>query len=436
MDCTGPITQEVLAERRARFQAQLEEGVAIVPGARTQRRSNDVEYVFRQSSDFWYLTGFPQPDAIALLTADRYVLFVQPRDPAAETWTGRRPGVEGAVREYAADEAYPTEEFANRLPGWLENVPRLYHRFGDDRTLDEIVLHTLKQLAGRQRQGVTPPEEFPTPQSILHEMRLRKDEPELAIMRAAAEISREAHYAAARLCRKDRWEYELEAALGQVFRARGGAGPAYPSIVGAGENAAVLHYTENRSRLAKGDLVLVDAGVELHGYASDVTRTYPVDGLFEGVRRDLYTIVLEAQRCALEAVRAGTTLPALHDRAVHRLVEGLVALGVLQGGIDDLIEQESYRPFYMHSTGHFLGLDVHDVGRYHVGGQPRPLEPGMVFTVEPGLYFGRDCEQAPEALRGIGVRIEDDVALGETGPEVLTASIPKEIDDVEAWMRD
>ena len=432
----GPIPQDALAERRSRFQAELGDGVALVPGARRVYRSNDVEYVFRQRSDLLYLSGFDQPEAVALLTRDRFVLFVQTRDPNAETWTGRRPGVEGAQLDYGADEAYPIGELAERLPTYLENVPRLYHRFGDDRSFDEIVLNALERVRGRVRSGVTAPEEIVSPQTLLHEMRLMKDARELELLRAAAEISREAHHAAARLCRAGAFEYELEAALQREFRARGGAGPAYPSIVGAGENATILHYTENRSQLAAGQLVLIDAGVELHGYASDVTRTYPVDGRFEGAARDVYAVVLRAQQDALAAVHPGTTLPAIHEVAARSLVKGLVELGVLGGVADELFEEQAYRPFYMHTTGHFLGLDVHDVGNYNVDGKPRPLLPGMVFTVEPGLYFSAENDRIPAALRGIGVRIEDDIVTTDDGFEILTEAIPKQIGEVEAWMRE
>ena len=435
MNPIGPIPQDVLAQRRARFRAQLGEGVALVPGAKLVRRSNDVDYGFRQRSDLLYLTGFNQPNAVALLSRDRFVLFVQPREPAAETWTGRRPGVEGALRDYGADEAYPIAELTERLPLYLENVPRLYHRFGDDRDIDEIVQLALERVRSRVRAGITAPEEIVAPQSMLHEMRLLKEDGELEIMREAADISREAHHAAARACREGAWEYEVEAALLHVFRARGGSGPAYPPIVGAGDNATILHYTENCSRLAAGQLVLIDAGVELHGYASDVTRTYPVGGRFEGRAREVYAAVLRAQQDALAAIDVGTSLRSIHEVAARSLVKGLLELGVLGGAPEDLFEEQAYQPFYMHTTGHFLGLDVHDVGNYSVGGKPRPLEPGMVFTVEPGLYFSVDNEQIPEELRGIGVRIEDDVVLTHNGVEILTSAIPREIDDVEAWMR-
>ncbi len=430
------IGSDELAERRARFMAGLGDGVALIPGARPRTRSNDTEYVFRQDSDLLYLTGFPQPEAVAVFTQDRFVLFVQPRDPEMETWNGRRPGVEGAVSEFGADEAFPVEELGERLPGLIENRRRLWHAFGRDRALDDRVVDALEKTRARLRRGVAAPTEVVSPFDALHRMRSYKSPAELEIMRAAATISREAHRAAARLCQPGRWEYELEAALHQVFRARGGAGPAYASIVGAGDNATVLHYVTNEARLEAGQLVLIDAGVELHGYASDVTRTYPVGGHYEGAARDVYQAVLEAQRAAFDAVRPRTTLKAIHEAALRKLVEGLVELKALEGDIDGLLESEAYRPFYMHSTGHLLGMDVHDVGQYAVDGQPRELEPGMCFTIEPGLYFGSSEEKSPDHLRGIGVRIEDDVVVTDDGHENLTAAIPKEIDAVEAWIRD
>jgi Xaa-Pro aminopeptidase len=431
----APIPPSEHAERRRRFQARLGEGVAIVPGARLATRSNDTQYAFRQNSDLFYLTGFPQPDALAVLSRERFWFFVQPRDPELETWNGRRPGVEGAVRDYGADEAHPIGELRERLPGLLENRARLFHSFGLDRDLDEAVVAALQAVRAKVRRGVRSPGEILSPHDLLHEMRIHKSDAELAIMRAAAEISREAHRAAARLAQPGRREYELEAALHSVFRASGGAGPAYNSIVGAGDNATILHYVENGAELKPGQLVLIDAGVELHGYASDVTRVYPVGGRYSGAARDVYQAVLDAQLATLAAVRPGTTLKALHDVALRKLVEGLVALGALAGDVDGLVASEAYRPFYMHSTGHLLGLDVHDAGQYAVDGAPRLLEPGMCFTVEPGLYFSASDERAPAQLRGIGVRIEDDVLITQSGFEVITASIPKRIDEVEAWIR-
>jgi len=424
------------AERRRRFRAQLGEGVAIVPGAKLATRSNDTQFAFRQDSDLFYLTGFPQPDALAVLTQERFEFFVQPRDPEMETWNGRRPGVEGAVSDYGADQAHPIGELRERLPALLENRPRLYHAFGFDRELDELVVGALQQVRAKVRRGVRAPSEILSPHDLVHEMRIHKSPAELAIMRAAASVSREAHRAAARLCQPGRWEYELEAALHAVFRASGGSGPAYNSIVGSGDNATILHYVENSAQLRSGELVLIDAGVELHGYASDVTRVYPVGGRYSGAARDVYQAVLDAQLATLAAVRPAVTLKELHDLALRKLVEGLIGLGALSGNIDELIQSEAYKPFYMHSTGHLLGLDVHDAGQYALDGKPRPLEPGMCFTVEPGLYFGTREARCPEHLRGIGVRIEDDVAITEDGFEILTAEIPKRIDDVEAWIRD
>ena len=424
------------AERRSRLQRELGDGVALIPGARPRTRSNDTEHVFRQDSDLWYLTGFPQPEAVAAFSAEEFVFFVQPRDPLMETWNGRRPGVEGAVEEYGADRAYSIEELPARLPELLRDRPRLFHSFGLDEELDRRVVETLGELRRQVRRGVGTPGEIFSPHDIVHRLRTHKSPAEVEVMRAAAEISREAHAAAGRLCRPGVWEYELEAALHQVFRSRGGSGPAYNSIVGSGDNATVLHYVENRSQLRDGQVVLIDAGVELEGYASDVTRTYPVGGRYRGEARAVYEAVLAAQQAAFDVIRPGATLKQIHDAAVRTLVEGMVELGALEGGVDELIESEDYRAFYMHSTGHFLGLDVHDVGQYSIGGEPRPLEPGMCFTVEPGLYFSADGEKTPERLRGIGVRIEDDVVMTEDGYETLTDAIPKRIDQVEAWLRE
>jgi Xaa-Pro aminopeptidase len=431
----APVPNTELAERRRRFQSQLGEGVALVPGAKLRIRSHDTDYPFRQDSDLLYLTGWEQPDAVAVFTQSRFTLFVQPRDPLMETWNGRRPGTEGAVARFGADEAFPIGELAAKLPGLIENRPRLFHTFGHDRELDDKVLAALADVRARVRRGVTAPSEIVSPHELVHELRLRKSETELAIMRAAAAISREAHHAASRLAQPGVHEYELEAALLHVFRARGGAAPAYNPIVGTGDNGTILHYVENKDALAEGQLVLIDAGVELHGYASDVTRTYPVGGRFSGVARDVYQAVLDAQAAAFRAVAPGVTLPEIHAAALRQLVLGLIALGALSGDVDELIKTEAYKPFYMHSTGHLLGLDVHDVGSYYVDGKPRPLEPGMCFTIEPGLYFSSIEPKSPAHLRGIGVRIEDDVVITPGGYENLTAAIPKEIADVEAWMR-
>jgi len=436
MDLLASISGKALAGRRARFQAQLGDGVALVPGNRLVLRSADSHFLFRQSSDLLYLTGWPQPEVLAVFDRKRFILFVQPRDPVAETWNGRRPGLEGARERYGADEAYPIGELVDRLPDLLANVPSLYHRFGADELLDQQVLDAIATLRGRWRLGVAPPDQILDPYRILHEMRLLKDPEELACMRASAVIARDGHHAAARATKPGAWEYQIEAELFRVFRGHGGWGPAYPSIVASGDNATILHYTENNRQMHGGELLLIDAGAEYEGYASDVTRTYPVSGKFDGAALDVYEAVLRAQDRTIAAVKPGATIDGLHQIATRALVEGMIEIGALEGDVDRALETESYRAFYMHRTGHFLGIDVHDVGQYNVGGVPRPLEPGMVITVEPGLYFGPEEPRTPAHLSGIGVRIEDDVVVTERGCDVLTHDIPKRPADVEAWMRE
>jgi Xaa-Pro aminopeptidase len=429
----------VYAERRRRFlEAMGRDAVAILQGAGLARRSGDTHFPFRQDSDFHYLTGFDHPNAIAVLRTDggpEFALFVEPRDPEAETWTGYRPGVDGARADHGADEAQPRESFLDALPKLLEPAQRLLHVLGCDARIDARIVETLEEFRLRSRRGVVPAESIVDPRAVLHEMRLRKDPAELEIMRQAAAISREAHHEAAKIARGGSFEYELEAAIDYTFRRRGAAGPAYTTIVGGGRNATILHYISNDQKLEDGTLVLIDAGCELQGYASDVTRTYPVGGSYQGPARALYEVVLAAQRAALEESRPGATLPAVHAAAVRTLVEGMVELGLLEGDVDELVAREAYRPYYMHQTSHWLGLDVHDVGTYAVDGEPRVLEPGMVFTVEPGLYVPAHDEKAQSRFRGIGVRIEDDVVVTEDGHENLTAAIPKDPTEVEAWMR-
>jgi Xaa-Pro aminopeptidase len=415
------------------------DALALLLGGRLVTRSADTHFTFRQDSDFHYLTGFDHPSTTALLRTDggpAFTLFVEPRDRDAETWTGYRPGVEGAVEDYGADEAYPVSELTNRLPTLIEGAERVYHVLGRDPEIDRRLVETLEALRLRSRTGVVPPSVFVDPRSIVHEMRLRKEPSEVEIMRRAAEITRDGHRAAARLARGGVFEYELEAAIDYAFRRRGASGPAYSTIVGGGCNATILHYITNDRELRDGDLVLIDAGCELEGYASDVTRTYPVGGRLAGEGRALYEVVLAAQRAALDAARPGATLEEIHGIALRGLVEGLVDLGLLSGAVDDLVKDNAYRRYYMHRTSHWLGLDVHDVGSYSVGGEPRTLEPGMVFTVEPGLYVAAQDEAADPRFRGIGVRIEDNVLITADGHENLTAAIPKLPDELEAWMRD
>jgi len=414
------------------------DAVAIVLGARLATRSADTHFPFRQDSDFWYLTGFNHPHAAAVLRTDggpAFTLFVEPRQHEAEVWNGYRPGVEGAVREYAADAAFPSHELIESLPKLLERVRRVFHVLGRDAALDAKLVESLDGMRLRSRTGLVPPAEIIDPRSILHEMRMFKDPSELEIMRRAAEISQEAHAAAARLAYNGVYEYELEAMLDFTFRRRGASGPAYETIVGGGKNATVLHYVTNNQPLRAGELVLVDAGCELQGYASDVTRTYPVGGKFEGAARSVYQVVLAAQEAAFEVAKPGATLEQVHTAAVRVLTDGMVQLGLLCGSLDDLIASNAYRKHYMHRTSHWLGLDVHDVGAYTTNGNPRKLEPGMVFTIEPGLYISADADTANPRLRGIGVRIEDDVLITSSGHQNLTLGIPKHPEDVEAWVR-
>lgn len=430
----------MFAERRRRLlEAMGPHAVAILLGARPATRSADTHYPFRQDSDFLYLTGFDHPNAAAVLRTDAepaYTLYVEPREREAEIWTGYRPGVEGAVRDHGADQAYPRSALLADLPKLIEGARRVFHVLGRDLEVDRALVAATEQLRLRSRTGLVPPSVVADPRAIVHEMRLVKDASEAAVMRRAAAISCAAHREAARLAHGGHYEYELEAVINYTFRRRGATGPAYATIVGGGRNACVLHYVTNDQKLENGTLVLIDAGCELEGYASDVTRTYPVGGRYEGAPRAIYEAVLDAQLAALAVARPGATLKDVHDAAVRRLTEHLVDLGLLQGGVEAAIESEAYRRYYMHQTSHWLGLDVHDVGAYTVEGAPRPLEPGIVFTVEPGLYVAPDADDVDPRFRGIGVRIEDDVLVTGDGCEILTAAIPKQPDDVEAWVND
>lgn len=430
----------MFAARRQRLLEAMEpDSVAILLGAGLAVRSRDTHFRFRQDSDFHYLTGFDHPNAALVLRKDGgppFTLFVEPRDPQAETWTGYRPGVEGARADFGADEAHPQGELLAKLPALLERAHRVYHVLGRDPRVDQKIVEIVEAARIRSRAHAPPPDAIVDPRSILHELRLLKEPAELALLRRASAITREAHAAAAALAHGGAGEHELEAVIDYTFRRRGGWGPAYESIVGGGANATVLHYVANDQPLRNGTLVLIDAGCEFQGYAADVTRTYPVGGRFTPEARAVYDVVLAAQEAALEASRPGATLEDVHDAALRRLVAGMMELGLLpRAGVDEAIQAGDYRRYYMHRTSHWLGLDVHDVGAYSRDGKPRRLEPGMVFTVEPGLYVPAGDERAPTALRGIGVRIEDDVAVTEDGHENLSAAIPKRPEDVEALVR-
>lgn len=427
----------VFAERRRRLAATLgADAIAVFPAAPERTRSNDVEYRYRQQSDFYYLTGFAEPGAVCVLQPGHpdheYVLFVRPRDRERETWTGRRAGVEGAMIEYGADKAYPIDALEQHLPKWVGERERLYCALeGNDAFAQRALQWFAHGRAGRQRSGTGAAGLLDAGEPV-HEMRLFKSAQELAIMRRAADISAEAHVAAMRAARPGGWEYEIEALIEYTFRRHGAAGPAYPSIVASGANATILHYTTNDRVLGGDELLLIDAGAELDCYCADVTRTFPTARRFGGRQRDVYALVLEAQRAAIAAVRPGARFDEPHHEAVRVLVEGIVSLGILSGSVDEMIEKELYKPLYMHRTSHWLGMDVHDVGLYKRGDGARVLEPGMVLTIEPGLYVADFLDDVAPEWHGIGVRIEDDVLVTPDGHEVLTAAAPKSIAEIEA----
>ncbi|NHC36287.1 aminopeptidase P N-terminal domain-containing protein [Scytonema millei] len=422
-------------QRREQLMAKIGNGTAIFRSAPMAVMHNDVEYNYRQDSDFFYLTGFDEPEAVAVLAPHhaehRFILFVRPKEREKEVWTGYRCGVEGAKEIYGADEAYPITELDEKLPQYLEKADKIYYRLGRDRNFNEKVLHHWQRLMATYPKRGTGPIAIEDAGVILHSMRLVKSQAELELMRQAAAISVEAHNYAQEIASPGRYEYEIQAEMERIFRLRGGTGVAYPSIVASGENACILHYIENTRQMQDGDLLLIDAACAYGYYNSDITRTFPVNGKFTGEQKALYDIVLEAQKQAIAQVQPGNPYSAFHDTAVRVLTEGLVELGILQGQIDDLIKEEKYKPFYMHRTGHWLGLDVHDVGVYQHGDSPQILQPGQVLTVEPGLYIVPQTQPAEgqpaidPRWEGIGIRIEDDVLVTETGHEILTAGVPK-----------
>ena len=411
--------------------------IAVLPTAPERLRNRDVEYPYRPDSDFYYLTGFPEPEAVLVLVPGRregeMLLFCRDRDPERELWTGRRAGPEGAIEHYGMDDAFPIADIDDILPGLLENRERVYYTMGVYPEFDRRLIGWVNRIRAASRSGAHTPDEFVALEHLLHDMRLYKSAAELRLMRRAARIAAGAHVRAMQACRPGMMEYELEAEYTHEFR-RHGCEHAYSPIVGGGENACILHYTDNRGRLEAGDLVLVDAGAELDCYASDITRTFPVNGRFTPSQRALYELVLEAQQAAIERVRPGEHWNAPHEAAVRVLTRGLVKLGLLEGRVPSLIRREAYRDFYMHRTGHWLGMDVHDVGDYKVGGEWRVLEPGMVLTVEPGLYIAPDARGVARKWRGLGIRIEDDVVVTKTGCEILSKDVPKDPDEIEALM--
>lgn len=431
-------TKEFARRRRQLMRMIGRGGIAILPAAPTRVRNRDVEYAYRQDSDFHYLTGFPEPEAVAVLMPGRehgeYVLFCRDRDPLRETWDGRRAGPEGAVRDHGADDAFPIGDIDDILPGMLEHSERVYYTMGLSGEFDQRLLGWVNQLRAAAKSGVTTPTEFVALDHLLHDMRLFKSRGEVAAMRKAAKIAAAAHVRAMRACRPGMMEYEIEAEFLHEFR-RHDATTSYHPIVGSGANGCILHYVENRDRLEEGDLLLIDAGCEYDYYASDITRTFPVSGRFRPEQRALYEVVLEAQLAAIDKVRPGNHWDDPHDAAVRVLTRGLVRLGLLKGRVPNLIKNGDYRRFYMHRTGHWLGLDVHDVGDYKVGEEWRILEPGMTLTVEPGLYIAPGSRGVAKKWWGTGIRIEDDVLVTGSGPDVLSADAPKDPDEIERLMQ-
>lgn len=424
-----------------RFIEQLDDNsVAIIPAAHEKTRSYDTEYKFRQDSDFWYLTGFPEPDAIAVITpgAKRpYTLYVRPRDPLMETWFGRRQGVEGAVKNYGADKAYPIERFIADLGKILGGKDVLYYRFAVDNELDRTILGYFTEQRVRRLKTAYPPHTIKDPTIITGEMRLHKSAAEVALMQKAADIAAEAHVLAMRSVKPGMNESQVEALMEAYMKDQGASGVAYNSIIGGGDNATILHYVENNMPLKDGDLILIDAGAEYQGYASDITRTFPVNGKFSKAQREVYDVVLDAQKKCVDFTVVGNTHMKRQEYSIELLTEGMKQLGLLKGKTRDLIKKKAYLKYYMHGVGHWLGLDVHDAGRYYVdpqATQSKPYAAGMVLTVEPGIYIPPDDRSAPAKYRGIGIRIEDDVLVTKDGNVNLTAKVTKEADEIEALM--
>ncbi|MFQ5644456.1 MAG: Xaa-Pro aminopeptidase [Thiogranum sp.] len=430
--------QKEFARRRKQLMRMMgQDAIAILPTSPEQPRNRDVDFPFRPDSDFYYLTGFAEPEAVMVLAPGRehgeYLLFCRDRDPKMETWHGRRAGPEGAVEKFGADDAFPIQDINEILPGLLESRERVFYTMGSAPEFDRQLIGWVNRIRRQSRAGKHAPDEFISLEHFVHDMRLYKSRAEIKVMRQAANIAARAHKRAMRLCEPGMMEYELEAEFLHEFRKAGGE-PAYPSIVGGGGNACILHYTENSAPLNDGDILLIDAGAEHEYYASDVTRSFPVNGRFSKAQRAVYQLVLDAQLAAIEEVYPGNTWNAPHDAAVKVITRGLVKLGLLRGRTPTLIRKQAYHRFYMHRTGHWLGMDVHDVGDYKVGDEWRVLEPGMVLTVEPGLYIPAGSKGVARKWWNIGIRIEDDVLVTRDGYDVLSKNVPKDIDEIEALM--
>jgi Xaa-Pro aminopeptidase len=429
--------REFSRRRRQLMRMAGDDAIVVVPAAPERIRSRDTHYPYRQDSDLWYLCGFPEPEAVLVLVPGRVhgeaILFCRERDLEREGWDGPRHGPEGAVERFGFDDAYPIDDLDEILPGLLEGRSRVYYHFGRDTEFDLKLIGWLNRVRAQVRSGAQPPHEFLELGHLLDESRLFKSPAEIKLMQRAADISVLAHETAMRAARAGIHEYELQAEIERVFRMHD-AVPAYGSIVGAGANACVLHYVANSAQSKEGELVLVDAGAEYRNYAADITRTFPVDGRFTKEQRALHDLVADAQVAALEQARPGTPYEAGHEAAVRTLAEGLLRLGLLRGSLEKTIASGAYKRFYRHKTGHWLGLDVHDVGDYRIDGESRLLEPGMVFTIEPGLYVAPDDTSVAAKWRGIGIRIEDDVLVTKDGSKVLTGKLARSADEIEALM--
>ena len=433
------ISKQEFARRRKALMAMMEpNSIAIVPAAPERIRSRDTEHHYRQDSDLFYLSGFAEPKAVLVLIPGRehgeYVLFVRERNRERETWDGYRAGPEGAISEYDADDSFPIDDIDDILPGLIEGRERVYYAMGKDSEFDKQVMDWVNTIRAKVRSGATPPGEFLDLSHFLNELRLFKSAAELRVMKEAGEISARAHVRAMRFSKPGVMEYQLEAEIMHEFQMSGARFAAYNTIVGGGKNGCILHYIENSAALKNGDLVLIDAGCELESYAADITRTFPVNGKFSPEQKALYEICLQAQLDAIAVAKPGNHWNDPHEMTVKVITEGLVKIGLLEGDVQELIKTEAYKEFYMHRAGHWLGMDVHDVGDYKVGGEWRVLEPGMVMTVEPGIYVAPDNERVAKKWRGIGIRIEDDVVITKDGNEVLTKDVPKTVEEIEALM--
>lgn len=432
--------QTEFKRRRKNVMQQIGKGnIGLIPSAPNQTRNRDVDYPYRQDSDFYYLTGFNESGALAVFIPGReqgeYILFCREFDEKKALWEGAHAGLEGATTHYGADDSFPIDDLNDILPGLIENKAKVFYPMGRDSDLDHKLLEWINHIRSQSRNYISAPGELVSLEHILHEMRLFKSAAELKLMRRAATVSAQAHRRTMQICKAGLYEYQLESEIVHEFMQEGLRAVAYPSIVAGGKNACVLHYTQNNSKLRKGDLVLIDAGAECDHYAADITRTFPVSGRFSAAQKQLYQLVLDAQQAAMEQIYPGNLWNKAHEASVLVITRGLVELGLLSGEIDKLIEEEKYKDFYMHRIGHWLGMDVHDVGDYKINDQWRVLEAGMVLTVEPGIYVQADCLTVEAKWRGIGIRIEDDVLVTRTGHEVLTSAAPKTIAEIEALMQ-